>query len=107
MGHLYLDRDWNSNNMGHYAKARIGRVFPLYLALVVISFVVSNYFFEEFHYSFLEGKDFLLALFFVQDRLALWTIPVEVQFYVMFIGFWWVYQRGGPRNSYRVLRYNL
>ena len=95
MGHLYLDRACNSYNIGHYALARIGRIFPLYLALVVISFVISNYFFEEFFYNYREPKAFLLALFFVTSPYALWTIPVEVQFYVIFVVFWWLYQTEG------------
>ncbi len=93
MAHLYLGRELLFENVCHYAFARVGRIFPLYLSLVVFSFVISNYFFEEFYYNYQELKVFLLALFFVKSPYAPWSVPVEVQFYVIFMVFWWLYQR--------------
>jgi peptidoglycan/LPS O-acetylase OafA/YrhL len=93
MAHLYLERTCNFQKVSHYALARIGRIFPLYFAVVIISFVISNYLFTEFLFDFREIDTFLLAIFFVTSPYTLWTIPVEVQFYVIFVVFWWLFQK--------------
>ncbi|MDH5564843.1 MAG: acyltransferase [Nitrospirota bacterium] len=91
MAHLYLHRECTAKNIWQYAMARIGRVFPLYLALIIISFWISNSVFEDFYYAIRKWEYLWEAIFFLGAPYAFWTIPVEVQFYLIFILFWWCY----------------
>ncbi|MDR4494978.1 MAG: acyltransferase [Nitrospirales bacterium] len=89
MAHLYLSRDCTPKHVMEYGLARIGRVFPLYMVLIILSFVISNYIFEGFYYSIEKLEYVKEALLFMGAPYAFWTIPVEVQFYLIFIVFWW------------------
>lgn len=93
MGHLYLGRDANSANIKRYLTARVGRIFPLYFLLIVLSVLISTTVYPAFHYSITEPNIVLRALLFIDAPYEFWTIPVEVQFYVVFVVFWLLYQR--------------
>ena len=88
MAHLYARNEFDSIQVRRYALARIGRVVPLYLMVLFISIIASNYVFPDFYYSFEELPSTLLAITFIKAPYVFWTIPVEVQFYCMFVGFW-------------------
>ncbi|MCA9477136.1 MAG: hypothetical protein KC563_15230, partial [Nitrospira sp.] len=75
------------------AMARIGRVFPLYLALIILSFTISNYVYKDFYYAIEKWEYLWEAVLFLGAPYAFWTIPVEVQFYLIFMGFWWCHHR--------------
>lgn len=93
MGYLYLSRDFDRNNVTNYIAARIGRVIPLYLLVVLLSFVISKFIYPEFRYQITNGIDLMRHLLFIEGDFELWTIPVEVQFYAIFIAFWYLYKR--------------
>jgi len=93
MGHLYLNKDSSTANIKHYLIARIGRIFPLYFLLILLSVLISTTIYQDFHYQITEAQIVLRALLFIDAPYEFWTIPVEVQFYAVFIVFWILYQR--------------
>jgi peptidoglycan/LPS O-acetylase OafA/YrhL len=97
MAHLYLDKDASVSNIKHYLVARVGRIFPLYYLLILFSVFISTCVYAEFHYHITELNIVARALLFIDAPFEFWTIPVEVQFYFVFVVFWLLYQRGaGP-----------
>ena len=87
---LYYERPFHRDSVKAYGLARVGRVVPLYLLMVGISVAGFGYAIETWpelmqHLLFIEGED------------VLWTIPVEMQFYVLFLVLWGVVSRIGPR----------
>ncbi len=93
MGRIYLEQKFNSQTVLTYALARIGRVFPLYIAVLILSFLISRYIYADFRYDFTNSFKFILALLFVKTPYELWSIPIEVQFYLCFILFWYFYSK--------------
>lgn len=94
MSFLYLHQDFTYENMAKYCFARIGRVFPLYLAALTASVLLSNFVYREFVFRFDDPGVVLRAYCFVSAPYVFWTIPVEVQFYVIFLVFWFLFKRG-------------
>lgn len=93
MSHLYIQKDFNHDNVRSYALARIGRVVPLFLVALIVSYIISNYIFHDFTYDFQDKVDFIAALFLIKAPYVFWTIPVEIQFYFVFVMFWWLYKK--------------
>ncbi len=93
MGYLYICNNFDEYNVKKYILARIGRVFPLYLSVVTLSILITYFVDASFHYNIESIKDIVFSYFFVMARKELWTIPVEVQFYLIFIIYWWVFAR--------------
>ena len=93
MGHLYLDKAASPEAIKVYLLARVGRIFPLYFALILLSVVISTGVYEDFHYRITEWHIVLRALLFIDAPYEFWTIPVEVQFYAVFVIFWILYRR--------------
>ena len=93
MSHLYINKDFHRENVKSYALARIGRVFPLYFILLFISILISKYFYTDFVYNFNASTELVRALTLVEAPYVFWTIPVEVQFYIVFLGFWFLYKK--------------
>lgn len=96
MAHLYIHEAFNGANVRSYAFARIGRVIPLYVLLIAlsvsISFVITP---ESFYpYKFNKLKHVATAVLMIDAKYVFWTIPVEVQFYVLFVGIWALYKKG-------------
>jgi len=93
MSHLYIQKEASYANVHRYALARIARVVPLFLLALCLSYLISNYINPDFTYNFQNTSEFFRALFFIHAPYVFWTIPVEIQFYVVFIVFWWLYQK--------------
>jgi peptidoglycan/LPS O-acetylase OafA/YrhL len=87
MTKLYYFKAASSSNVIEYLKARFGRIFPLYFTMVMLSFYVVSIL-PEWRYDIITLTDLALNLFFLNGNHELWTIPVEVQFYVFFILMW-------------------
>lgn len=85
---IYLDRPV-SKSWSDYVLARIGRVFPLYLLLVGISVLVTPYVLA-WRYQITDWSTVLESLLFLRAPQELWAVPVEVQFYVVFLGLWFI-----------------
>ncbi|WP_033092959.1 acyltransferase family protein [Colwellia psychrerythraea] len=87
MSYLYLGQEFNKVNIKRYFLARAARVVPLYLIVVLSSYLVSlgdyNSLYNISNYNALIGH-----LLFVYGESVLWSIPPEIQFYFIFIIFW-------------------
>ncbi len=100
MAYLYLRRDFRSN-VGGYAASRVARVFPLYIAVVLLSWTTSRFGVELLY--FVSNENLVRSLLFITSASVLWSIPTEVQFYVVFCLFWAVFSRLGPRGGFAFL----
>ena len=94
MSYLYLEKDFSRENVSRYISARVARVIPLYVFLLLLSYAISNSIYPDFHYSITDPVTLLRALLFIDAPFEFWTIPVEIQFYAVFIVFWFMYQSG-------------
>ncbi|MBN2683935.1 MAG: acyltransferase, partial [Pontiellaceae bacterium] len=93
MAHLYLREEFTLSNVVKYAAARIGRVVPLYYALIGVSVVICNYIYADFCFPFNDAGVVFQSVFFIHAPSLFWTIPAEVQFYVVFIILWALFSR--------------
>ena len=89
MSYLYLDKEFNKSNIKQYVLARVGRVVPLYLIIVLVSFIL-NYIGYEGLYEISEVKKLISHLIFIYGESVLWTIAPEMHFYFIFLGFWYL-----------------
>ncbi len=87
VSYLYLGKDFNQGNIIHYVLARAGRVLPLYLAVVFGSYFLSLTGNDSL-YSIPDFNALLGHLLFIYGESVLWSIPAEIQFYLIFIVFW-------------------
>lgn len=88
MTELYIERPFDRRNLRAYAAARIGRVVPLYLVVVLASILLTWVTAGEWHYRIGDPQTALSALFFLKAPLELWSVPVEMQFYLLFVAVW-------------------
>ncbi|MEH6517199.1 MAG: acyltransferase [Halioglobus sp.] len=93
MGHLYLNKEFTADSVRLYLVSRVGRIFPLYIGLILLSILISATIYPAFHYHIVEPDIIFRALFFIDAPFEFWTIPVEVQFYFAFIVFWFLHRR--------------
>lgn len=87
MSYLYLEKAFNKEHVKHYFLARAGRVLPLYLAVVLGSYLFTQ-FDQNLLYDIPNVNILLGHLLFLDGASVLWSIPPEVQFYLIFIIFW-------------------
>lgn len=89
MTRLYLGTPFATDTARSYLRARIGRVVPLYLLIVALS-VLATAFGLNWRYDISGLPQIVSHVGFVMARRELWAIPVEVQFYGVFLALWWV-----------------
>ncbi|MBZ0164055.1 MAG: acyltransferase family protein [Notoacmeibacter sp.] len=90
MGYLYSEMDWNTENVWNFAIARVARVVPLFFIIVLFCFIFSTYFNSTIlsrNIAFYAiNKDNLFDnILFVKGTSILWTVPVEIKFYIFFV----------------------
>lgn len=107
MAHLYISEDFNCRNVKKFAVARAARVLPLYFLIIFISMVITQYIDHAFSYNFsLDNTGALLpAVLLAYAPDILWTIPVEIQFYMLFIGIWYLHKKNA--GTYTIAAYAL
>jgi peptidoglycan/LPS O-acetylase OafA/YrhL len=93
MGHLYLWKPIDLPAIYHYIVARIARILPLYYVTLFLAFGLSHVYGHEFIY-YLDAHTLSRQLLFAGSAYVFWSIPPEVQFYFLFIGFWWLVASG-------------
>jgi len=89
MSYLYFDKEFNKKNIRDYIVARAGRVIPLYLFIVFGSYFLYQIGFQGL-YDIAEPKKLIAHILFLYGESVLWTIGPEIQFYLIFIGFWFL-----------------
>lgn len=95
MGKLYMHRPINLMGAASFFRARVARVFPLYIAVVLVSFGAYALFGEASPFFPVTADILPHHLVFWYGVEILWTIPVEVQFYLLFPVIWWLFHRMG------------
>lgn len=89
MAYLYMDRTFNSGQVRRYVLARAGRVLPLFLLVVFASFFAQSFGYNHL-YDMADWHAVASHLLFLSGESVLWTIPVEVHFYLLFLLFWYL-----------------
>lgn len=92
MTHLYYDFTPTREKLRAFAVARIARVIPLFLFLVLLSFALTNLAPKEvskIFYDIPDAAELLSHLLLLSGTSVLWTIPPEIHFYVVFALLWW------------------
>ncbi len=96
MSVLYIDRVPTAQTMRRYGLARAGRVLPLFVAVVLLSWAlgkVDTAWIADSVYDIPDWKSATSHLAFVYGVQVLWTIPAEIHFYAIFALLWWLRPR--------------
>jgi peptidoglycan/LPS O-acetylase OafA/YrhL len=96
MSYLYLDREPTRRALSSFATARFARVIPLYVLVVVASFVASLVFPEGLSidvYHVAGWRELVSHLLMLRGNGLLRTIPPEIHFYVIFALAWMLHPR--------------
>lgn len=87
MSYLYLTKTPTFKSLQLYAVSRFSRVAPMYLLVVVFSFIVFTFIDSTFPIK-ISPDNLLRHLLFSGSQSILWSIPPEVQYYGFFILVW-------------------
>jgi peptidoglycan/LPS O-acetylase OafA/YrhL len=88
MTYLYANRPFSGPEVRRYASHRVGRVLPLYFAVVVVCWLFSSGA-NPLQLYRIDTATFIRDMLFVSDSPVLWTVSVEIQFYLLFLALWW------------------
>jgi peptidoglycan/LPS O-acetylase OafA/YrhL len=88
MSFLYLHKDVQIKK---YLSARLARVGPLFLVVVLFSFLIQQFRPNGVIYEIHAVSDLFSHLLLMSGVSVLWTIPTEIQFYLLFIPLWWLF----------------
>jgi len=102
MAHVCLDKPLNRATLRTYGVARGSRVLPLYYAVILVDLALWALVGRDY-YSIESARDVALNLLLLRGDRVLWSVPVEVQFYVLFVGLWWLHDRGWLRTALLLL----
>ncbi|TLX47152.1 acyltransferase [Pseudoalteromonas phenolica] len=91
MAYLYADKPFNRVKVKAYLMARIARVLPLYLLVVLVSFGTIQLGFQSL-YDIPDSSALLSHLLFIKGDSVLWTIAPEIHFYLLFVLLWGIAQ---------------
>ena len=87
MAYLYIDKRCTKQNLKHYFAARTARVVPLYLLVVLGSWLLYSVGFSGL-YEIDSSQRLIAHLLFIYGESVLWTIAPEIHFYWLFVVFW-------------------
>lgn len=87
MSYLYFERSYSPDNVKNYFVARAGRILPLYLLVVVGSFLFSITDTPGL-YDISSLQSVIAHLLFVYGESVLWSISPEIHFYLAFVIIW-------------------
>lgn len=93
MSLLYIDRTFRLSTVADYCVARIARVLPLYLFVVLMSYVGHGLGFGAHVYEIADVGSLVSHITLLYGDSVLWTIPPELHFYVIFVGLWFLYAK--------------
>jgi peptidoglycan/LPS O-acetylase OafA/YrhL len=98
ISYLYLDKQFSRSHIIDYIVARVARIAPAYLVIVLASFIIYNCFNPEFVYA-ISSHNIARHLFFSGNVSVFWSIAPEVQFYAIFLLIWAMKERVVNHNS--------
>lgn len=87
MSYLYINKQLTVKSVSSYAVSRFSRVAPLYLLVVIGSFILFK--FDNRFPIQIDNSNLTRHLLFSGSENILWSIPPEVQYYGFFIFVWW------------------
>lgn len=91
MAHLYFDSSPTAENLKKFAVARIARVLPLFLFVILLSFIVYQLppsGVQHYFYAIPDTASLVSHLLLLSGASVLWSIPPEIYFYVVFACLW-------------------
>jgi peptidoglycan/LPS O-acetylase OafA/YrhL len=91
MFHLYGERPFTQPEIARYACHRVGRVVPLFYLVVLLSVLILYFALPVWVFPINTIRTFCEHLFFIRGVSSLWTVPVEIQFYVVFLVLWFAF----------------
>ena len=92
MSYLYMDKEFNGNTVYRYVVARIARIIPLYLLVVLCSYLFQKMGIIGVLYNISNKESLFSHIAFLSGTSILWTIPAEIQFYLVFVFLWWFWR---------------
>lgn len=103
MAYLYLEQPFGQRRLWRYAVARVARVVPLFAAVVGLSALLPRVGVSGVVYDLPTRPLVLSHVLLLSGKSILWTIPTELQFYFVFVVFWWVASRSPAASALAVL----
>ncbi|NEK33874.1 acyltransferase family protein [Rhizobium leguminosarum] len=88
MAHLYGSRPVTRENVLDFLVSRFARVYPVYLVAVVLVAMLSSMQNLDFIQPIAGGTDFVRHVFLLGSSGVFWSIPPEIQFYLLFPVLW-------------------
>jgi len=88
MAHLYGSRPVTKENVLDFLVSRFARIYPVYLAAVVLVAMLSSMQDLNFVQPIIGGTDFVRHVFLLGSSGVFWSIPPEIQFYLLFPLLW-------------------
>lgn len=91
MAHLYFDSSPTAENLKKFAVARIARVIPLFLFVILSSFIIYQLPLEgvqRYFYTIPDTSSLISHLLLLSGASVLWSIPPEIYFYIVFACLW-------------------
>ena len=88
MAHLYGSRPVTRENVLDFLVSRFARIYPVYLAAVLLVAMLSAIQGLNFVQPITGGMDFMRHVFLLGSSGVFWSIPPEIQFYLLFPVLW-------------------
>ncbi|MBY5567010.1 acyltransferase [Rhizobium leguminosarum] len=88
MAHLYGSRPVTKENVLDFLVSRFARIYPVYLVAVILVAMLSSMRNLDFVQPIVSGTDFLRHIFLLGSSGVFWSIPPEIQFYLLFPVLW-------------------
>lgn len=98
LSYLYLEQRFSRHNVASYLTARVARIAPAYLFVVLASFAIYRLVDPAFVYA-ISSENLVRHLLFSGNVSIFWSIAPEVQFYALFILLWAVRDRICTRSD--------
>lgn len=90
MAYLYLPQKFESDTVRNFAVARVARVVPLFVGIVLASLLLHHLGVPGLLYNIPDGRSLIAHFGLLSGDLVLWTIAPELQFYMLFVLFWYI-----------------